>query len=83
MGRKGLENAVYISNSWTASDKINIDYGLRFSFYSVLGGATYNIYQANHVTKSIPLAKGKVGKTYYTWEPRFWMNYKLCDAANF
>lgn len=38
--RKGLENAVYISNSWKASDRLNIDYGLRFSFYNVLGDDT-------------------------------------------
>jgi len=82
VGRKGLENAVYISNSWKASNKINIDYGLRFSFYNVLGGDTYNIYKNNQLTQSIELAKGKIGKTYYNLEPRFSMNYKLSDAAN-
>lgn len=34
--RKGLENALYASNSWKLSDNLSIDYGLRFSFYSVL-----------------------------------------------
>lgn len=36
-GHKGLENAVYVSNSWKVSDKINIDYGTRFSFYNIFG----------------------------------------------
>jgi hypothetical protein len=36
--RKGLENALYMSNSFKASDKLYLDYGLRFSFYNVLGG---------------------------------------------
>ncbi|HKO81113.1 MAG TPA: TonB-dependent receptor [Chitinophagaceae bacterium] len=81
-GRKGLENAVYVSNSWKLSDKINIDYGLRFSFYNVLGGDTYNIYQHNQLTGSIQLAKGKIGKTYYNLEPRFSMNYKLNNTTN-
>ncbi|MBS1663170.1 MAG: TonB-dependent receptor [Bacteroidetes bacterium] len=33
--QKGLENAIYASNSWKPSDNLNIDYGLRFSFYNV------------------------------------------------
>jgi len=82
-GRKGLENAVYVSNSWKASDKIFIDYGLRFSFYNILGGDTYTIYQNNQPIESIELAKGKIGKTYYNWEPRFSMNYKLNNTTNF
>jgi hypothetical protein len=81
-GRKGLENAVYAGNSWKVNDKINIDYGLRFSFYNVLGGDTYNIYQNNQLTQSINLAKGKVGKTWYNLEPRFSMNYQLNNGAN-
>jgi hypothetical protein len=81
-GRKGLENAVYVSNSRKLSDKVNIDYGLRFSFYNVLGGDTYNIYQDNQLTGSIDLAKDKIGKTYYNWEPRFSVNYRLSSTTN-
>jgi hypothetical protein len=82
-GRKGLENGVYVSNSWKLSERINIDYGLRFSFYNVLGGDTYNIYKGNQLTGSIELARGKIGKTYYNWEPRFSMNYRLNNTTNF
>lgn len=81
-GRKGLENAVYVSNSGKISDKINIDYGLRFAFYNVLGGDTYNIYRDNQQTESIQLEKGKIGKTYYNLEPRFSMNYRLDNFTN-
>lgn len=81
-GRKGLENAVYVSNSWKVSDKINIDYGTRFSFYNILGGDTYNIYKDNQLTQSVQLAKGKVGKTYYNFEPRFSMRYKVNNTTN-
>lgn len=81
-GRQALENAVYAGNSWKASDKINIDYGLRFSFYNILGGDTYNVYKDNQLTQSIQLAKGKVGKTYYNFEPRFSMSYSLNNTTN-
>jgi hypothetical protein len=80
--RKGLENAVYASNSWKAFDKINLDYGLRFSFYNVLGGDTYNIYENNQLVQSVKLTDGKVGKTYYNWEPRLSMSYSLSNTAS-
>ncbi|MFT3739736.1 MAG: TonB-dependent receptor [Breznakibacter sp.] len=80
--RKGLENAVYLSNSYKVSDKINFDYGLRFSFYNVMGGDTYNIYQNNNLTDSVKLADGKIGKTYCNWEPRLSVNYRLSNTAS-
>ena len=81
-GRKALENSVYVSNSYKASDKINIDYGLRFSFYNILGGDTYNIYQNNQLTQSIKLDEGKAGKTWYNLEPRLSMSYRVSNTTN-
>lgn len=80
--RKGLENAVYAGNSWKASDKINIDYGLRFSFYNLLGGRSYNIYKNDQLIYSIKLANGKIGKTYYNLEPRISASYKLTNSSS-
>ena len=79
--RKALESAIYAGNSYKATDKINIDYGLRFSVYNILGGDTYNIYTNNQLTQSINLAKGKTGKAYYKVEPRFSMSYKLNNTS--
>lgn len=80
--RKALENAVYISNSYKVSGRVHIDYGLRFSFYSILGGDTYHLYQDNRLTDSVQLEKGKIGKTYYNWEPRVSMSYSLNNTAS-
>jgi len=80
--RKGLENSVYLSNSFDASERMNLDYGLRFSFYTILGGDTYNIYQNNELVRSIELAKGKTGKSYYNLEPRLTMNYRLTNTSS-
>ncbi len=80
--RVGLENAVYAGNSWKATEKITIDYGLRFSSYHILGGDTYNVYEDGQLVQSIGLGKGKVGKTYYNAEPRFSMNYKFKNTGN-
>lgn len=80
--RNGLENSVYINNSFRASNKINVDYGLRFSFYNIMGGDTYNIYQNNELVESIILDKGKIGKTYYNLEPRISMNYRVNNTVS-
>jgi hypothetical protein len=80
--RKGLENAAYLSNSWKASDRFSIDYGLRFSFYNVMGGDTYNVYKDHQLVEAIKLAEGKVGKTYTNWEPRLSMSYMLTNSSS-
>jgi hypothetical protein len=80
--RKGLEGAVYASNSYKMSDKISIDYGLRLSSYTILGGDIYNTYKDNQLTGSIPLSKGKFGKNYFNLEPRVSMNYRLNSTSS-
>ncbi len=80
--RKGLENAIYASNSYEASPKLSIDYGLRFSFYNILGGDTYNVYENGELVESIDLEEGKIGKTYSNLEPRFSANYRLSNSAS-
>lgn len=81
-GRKGLENAIYASNSWKASGKITVDYGLRFSFYTLLGGDAYNIYDNGQLTDSVNLSKGSFGKTYFNVEPRISASYQLTDNTS-
>jgi len=80
--RKGLENAAYANNTYKPTDKLSLDYGIRFSFYNVLGGDTYNIYKDDEIIESIDLAKGKIGKTYYNLEPRFSANYRVSNTAS-
>jgi len=80
--RKGLENAVYVSNSYKASSNLNIDYGLRFSAYSILGGDTYNIYKNNQLVDSIKPGDGQIGKTYYNLEPRVSASYSISNTES-
>lgn len=80
--RKGLENAVYANNSWKISERISVDYGLRFSFYNVLGGDTYNVYQNGQIINSVKLEEGKIGKTYYNLEPRASVNYRISSTTS-
>lgn len=76
-GRKSLENAVYANNVYKPNSKLSIDYGLRVSAFTVLGGDTYNVYDKGIKTDSIVLADNEVGKTYFNLEPRLSANYRL------
>jgi CarboxypepD_reg-like domain/TonB dependent receptor/TonB-dependent Receptor Plug Domain len=81
-GRKSWENAIYANNTFTASPKLSIDYGLRLSSWSILGGTTYNIYDKGIKTDSVVLADNTIGKTYYNLEPRLSFNYILNEKSS-
>ncbi|HOJ90146.1 MAG TPA: TonB-dependent receptor, partial [Saprospiraceae bacterium] len=63
VSRKSLENALYANHVYKLTNRLNIDYGLRLSVYSILGGDTYNVYHNGEKTESIVLSKNKIGKT--------------------
>ncbi|MCB0466528.1 MAG: TonB-dependent receptor, partial [Aequorivita sp.] len=42
---RGLESAVYLADLFEVNDKLLLDIGLRYSFYSALGPATQNVYE--------------------------------------
>jgi hypothetical protein len=81
-GREALENALYISNSTKPSDKLSIDYGVRLSAYSLLGGTTYNIYKNNVKIDSVVAKDGAISKTYYNLEPRLTANYRINEVSS-
>ena len=81
-GRKSLESAIYFNNDYKPNEKLTIDYGLRVSAYTILGGDTYNIYDKGVKTDSVVLASGEVGKTYYNLEPRISANYRINDVSS-
>ncbi len=80
--RYSWENAFYINDDFKATEKLTINYGLRLSLYSVLGGDTYNIYEKGVLTGSEFLEKGRFGKTYTNAEPRVTANYRLNETSS-
>ena len=82
VGRNGLENAIYFNNNFRASAKLTLDYGLRVSAYSLMGGDEYNLYNGNEKTSSILLDKNSFGKTYLNLEPRITTNYRVNDFSS-
>ena len=81
--RKSLESAIYITNTYNASNRISIDYGARLSIYSIIGnGSQLYMYNRDVKTDSITIANGSFGKTFYNLEPRFSLAYKLDNNNN-
>ncbi len=83
VSRKSLENALYANHVYKLTNRLNIDYGLRLSVYSILGGDTYNVYQNGEKTESIVLSKNKIGKTFVNPEPRIALNAQLTENSSF
>jgi hypothetical protein len=81
-GRNGLENALYLTNNYRASNQLTIDYGVRLSMYTLMGGDVYNIYENGVINSSIKLNKSSFGKTYVNPEPRITTNYRINDETS-
>jgi hypothetical protein len=81
-GRNGLENAVYLTNNYRTTSQLTIDYGLRLSMYTLMGGDVYNIYENGVVRSSIKLNPSGFGKTYANIEPRITTNFRIDDEKS-
>ncbi|MCI3936403.1 TonB-dependent receptor [Chryseobacterium aahli] len=80
--RYSWENAFYINDDFKATEKLTVNYGLRLSMFSVLGGDTFNTYDNGVLTESRFLEKGKFGKTYVNLEPRITANYRINEVSS-
>ncbi len=78
-----LESALYVSDKWTISDKLEIDYGLRWSMFNVLGPRDYIKYDPAYIPSSTTIIetghKKGVLNTYMGPEFRFSARYSILD----
>jgi hypothetical protein len=76
--RYGWENAVFLSNDWKASDRLNINYGFRGEFFSPFGkGDFYTVDPAGKITDTLHNTSGGIIKTYFNPEFRLSISYQL------
>lgn len=79
-----LENAAYITHEYSPSGKIKLNYGLRFSAFSVLGPGNFYTYDsAGNTIKTVTYSNGTFVKTYFDLEPRFSASYQLSQSNSF
>lgn len=76
--RYSWENAVYATNTWRASNKLNFTYGLRLTSFSILGaGDFYDVDREGNVTDTMRYSSGDFVKTYLNLEPRLAASYQM------
>lgn len=81
--RFSWENAVYASNQWKASDRLNVSYGLRLSAFTILGGGNYyDVDRSGAVTDTFTYTSGEVVKTYYNLEPRLAASFQVNPSSS-
>lgn len=80
--RYSWENALYVNDDFKISEPLTLNYGIRLSAFSVIGGDTYNIYKNGVLTESKDIAKGSIGKTYFNIEPRLTANYRINEVSS-
>lgn len=77
-----LECAIYVDNNWKINRKLSVNYGIRASAFTLLGGTTgttHYIYNKDIIADSVVIKKGSTGKTFLILEPRIAANYRFTD----
>lgn len=81
--RYSLENAIYVSDVWKATDKFNVSIGARLTAFSILGkGDFYTLDGAGNVTDTTSYKGGSIVKTYVNVEPRLALSYQFSNATS-
>ncbi|MEN2399754.1 TonB-dependent receptor [Flavobacterium sp. MC2016-06] len=82
---RALESAIYLADSYKLSDKLLLDFGVRYSYYMSLGEANINTYQPGlplseeTVTGTTHYKKNEVIQTYGGFEPRIAARYFITE----
>jgi hypothetical protein len=78
---RGLESAVYLSDNFKISDRLLVDIGFRYSYFSALGESTQRIYSPDTPINDATVideknyGKNEVIKSYGGFEPRIAARY--------
>jgi len=94
--KHALENGVYVDIEHKINDKIDLRYGVRWSYFLRLGEQNINIYDGSPVTYDeqlkiyeqatpvgqVNMRRNKIRKTYGNLEPRFSIAYALDNSSS-
>lgn len=81
--RYSWENAVYVSDVWKATDKLDLSYGARLTAFSILGeGNFFDIDKDGNILDTLHYKSGDFVKTYINLEPRLAVSYKLTSISS-
>jgi outer membrane receptor for ferrienterochelin and colicin len=77
------EFAGYATHRWKPAEGLNIEYGMRLSAFSVMGGSNqYRLNQQREIIDTISTKSGEFLKTYVYIEPRISLSWVVDDATS-
>ena len=81
--RYAWENAVFVTDTWKATRRISLTYGLRMSAFTIIGpGDFYTIDASGKVTDTIRKKQGEILTTYFKAEPRLATRFLLNPSTS-
>ncbi len=82
---RSLEGAIFVTNDWSISEKLNVSYGVRLSTFTVLGnnGNTYSYNAKGDVIDTAVYSNNSFVKSYFVPEPRVSLSYVYSKSASF
>jgi outer membrane receptor for ferrienterochelin and colicin len=82
------ESAVYISDEYSISKRITLYAGLRYSYYSIYGPKTINLYREglpkneDNVIGEKTFEEGETIRTFDGWEPRLSLRFGINNKSS-
>ncbi len=74
--KTAFESAVYATNKWSLNEKFNMEYGLRLSAFTVMGGSDFYEYDSKgNLINTLNYGRNEVVKNYINLEPRLSASY--------
>lgn len=81
--RYSLENSIFGTNTWKASEKFSLTYGVRLTAFSILGkGDFFDMNEEGTITDTFNYKAGEIVKTYVNPEPRLAASYEFNESAS-
>lgn len=81
--KHALETAAYFSHDLSVSNRLNLNYGLRGTAFTIMGpGSFYTYDKEGNAVDTAAYSGGKVVKNYFNLEPRFSASYKLNSTSS-
>ncbi|HEY4652497.1 MAG TPA: TonB-dependent receptor, partial [Pontibacter sp.] len=83
----GVENALYINDEITLSDRLSVSLGLRYSHFSKIGPAATYVYAEGkprndqNIIDTLYYGTGQIASSYHGLEPRASVKYSLSQGA--
>lgn len=85
---KAVQFSFYVNNEQKISERLSLNYGIRYSHFFNIGEKTENIYKYGipttngHIVGTENYGQNKVIKSYGDWEPRLNINYQLSERSS-